>query len=678
MFADSNFLQCFSFTLEEGDPNTVLRAPFTALLSRQLARKYFGSADPTGRQLSFNGRYTFTITGVLENPPSNSSIHYGMIASLSSFALMDDHKEQVSDNQLRGGGFTTYLLLQHPGDLAGLESAFARLQHQLDPDNKTPDRIVATPLRQLHLSDWYGSQENLKYLSVFPLVAALILLLALTNYISLSTAKAMDRAREIGMRKVLGAGRKAIAVQFFLESALYTVFAFAIAYTICLLFEQRFFHYLQLPVDHHFLWSTRLLLSYAGLLVATAIGAAAYPAMLLSGFQPIRVLYGKQESQTGALLVRKGITLLQVSIAVALIICGIVINRQVFFFRNTYTGIDRENVLSIPFPDQIGSSYPAFRSSIEGLSGVQEVAINHYSLYSGYDMWMAKSRNSDAQTVSLPVYNVDNHFIHLLGLRWSVPPDDTAYAAKRNQIVLNESAVKAFHLQPGRLHQLITLGNKNQIELAGILRDFNFESLQKPIAPLGLFVAADSAAIWSSLSGVLLARISPHTNLPTLIGRIKHIYERYEHTTPFSFTFLDESFEKMYRAEERLSQIFAAFITITISIAVLGLFGLATFLTGRRIREIGIRKVLGASVPGIIALLSRDFFRLAMIASLIGCPVAYLCMRQWLQSFAFRITIQWWMLAGGALLAMVIALATIGMQAFRAALTSPVNSLRSG
>jgi putative ABC transport system permease protein len=676
LFADSNFFQVFSFKLAEGNPATVLSRPFTIVISRDFSRKYFGSADPVGQQILFNNNYRFTITGIVENPPSNSSVDYGCIASMSSYASMPEKNQGQQYNLLQGGAFMTYLLLKQPPELSSLEKTLATLQKRISPDNATPDRFIVTPLTQVHLSDAQSIQGNGKYLFIFPLIAGLILLLALTNYISLSTARASLRAKEIGIRKVLGANRASIASQFFIEAALYTILAFIFGYILCFLFEERFFQYLQLSIDPGFLSSALMIWSFVALFVITVLLAAVYPSILLSAYTPVAALYGKLLRRSGGMSVRKFITVFQFLITVTLIICGMVINRQVNFIRNTDTGVNRDNVVMINFPPDMGKSFPSFRSEIASLAGVKKVAVSHYQMYSGSDIWSAKTEDVE-QPARLSVLNVDRQFIPLLELKWSIPPDDSVYDHKVHQILLNEEGIRTLQLKPGVLHQQVTLGNNIHLELAGILKDFNFETLQKKIGPMGLIVANDTASIWTEINGSLLAKLNTHVNLPVLMDRMKSIYEKYEQSTPFSYSFVDDAFDQLYRAEQRLSRIFLILILITIGIAALGLFGLVTFMTSQRTKEIGIRKVMGASVQQIVRMLASDFVKLVVLAWILSCPVAWMLMHKWLDNFAFRIELQWWMLAAGGLAAVLIALVTIGFQSVRAARANPVDTLRS-
>jgi putative ABC transport system permease protein len=675
-FTDSNFFQFFSFKLSLGSPADVLQKPFSLVITTSIAKKYFGNLNPIGKQIIFNGKYRFTVTGIAEPPPSNSSIQYDFIASMSSISSMDKIKEFVVDPLFHAGIFYTYLFLKQDINVSALEKELANLQMHLTPELKAPDVFVITPLEKIHLSPEQQDQGNLKYLSLFQLVAGLILLLALTNYVSLSTARASLRAKEVGVRKVLGANRKSVAWQFFTESALYTSLAFILGYNLCLIFRERFFGYLQLPVDNSYVYAPTLLFYFFLLFLFTVLFASIYPSILMSGFKPVAVLYGKFSKNSGGLKLRKLITVFQFCISVSLIICGIVINRQVSFFRNTYTGVNRDNVIMIPFPANMGKSYPVLRSEIGSISGVQQIAVDHYKMYHGNDGYFARSKEN-SNGVNLSVLNVDRQFSKLLELQWAVLPEDQDYYLKEKQVVLNETAVKELNLKPGILHQEITIYNDEKLELAGIVKDFNYSSLENKVGALGLFVASDTSSIWSDINGTMLVKINAHVNLPTLITKMKRIYEKYEKTTPFSYSFLDNDFEALYVIEERLSQIFLILILVTISIAALGLFGLVTFMTGQRTKEIGIRKVLGASVIQIVQMLTKDFVGLVILAWIIACPIAWFCMSKWLELFAYRIHLQWWMLAIGGGSAIMIALATMGFQSFRSAAANPANSLRS-
>ena len=674
LFADSNFFSFFSFKLLKGNKQSVLQSPFSIVLSQKVAEKYFGRENPVGKILRYNNKYNFTVTGVAEKAPSNSSIEFDFVASTSSLPGISEQQGQLTSKNVDAGSFTTYFLLKQPSAINHLEQHLAKLSEATGNDAFDKTAFIVTPLTSTHLNANYADSSNTKYLKIFPFVAALVLLLALINYMSLSTARSTTRAKEIGVRKAMGANRKSIAMQFFIESALFTSIAFVLAYFFCVLFQPVFFNFLQIDIDNAFLHDPTMIISFAALFVITLALAATYPSILLSAYKPIAVLYGRLSKQSGAISVRKFFTVFQFSISVVLIICGIVIDRQMYFFKHADTGVERNNVIMIPFAKSIGQHYPAFRNEVQTIASVKQVSTAHYAMYKGYDIFSVKPKNSN-QNVTLPILSVDQNFIPLLGLQWKVPPTDSLYYLKQKIVILNEAAAAKLNLGNNPLQEKVD----SQYAVAGVLKNFNYSSLQGKIEALAIFVGKDNdtSSAWGRVGGCLFAKTGPHANTATVIERIKTVYNKYDNTKPFEYFFMDDAYNAMYKAEDRLSKIFSVFTAFTILIASLGLFGLTAFMAVQRTKEIGIRKVLGATVAGIAVLLSKDFIKLVLVAVVIASPVAWWAMSKWLEDFAYRVNIGWWMFAAAALLAVVIALATISFQAIKAALANPVKSLRT-
>ena len=672
LFADAGFFNFFSFKLLSGRPAQVLSKPFSVVISQDMAKKYFGDENPVGKTLTIktDSAYTYQVTGVAENCPSNSSIEYNFVASNSGFLTTKGAKDYLGEQKVGNGTFDLYLLLRHRSDTAALTTGLRSLTTDKNPKAQVVFSLI--PLADQHLKT--PDDTNIKCLTIFPLVAFLILILALVNYMSMSTARATLRAKEIGVRKISGASRKSVALQFYIESAVFASISFLLGYVLCYLFKPVFFNVLQLKIDDSFLYSPLILSLLLGLLVVTIIVSGSYPSLVLSAFKPVVTLKGKMGKQSGGVMIRKIFTTLQFSISVALIICGIVIDRQLYFFRHTDTGVDRDNVVMIPVGVAF-KNYPAFNHDIKTLAGVSAVSTSRYGLFSYIDMigMPGKTKN---ETLMLPSLDVDQDFFRLVGLKWKYPPLSHDNLGAGNKIVLNELAVEKLHLPANPIGSYVNPGSKTIV--AGVVKNFNFSSLEDPIQPLGLWVLSDTAKYWKTQGGCFLfARIKPHTNLPTLLGSMQKIYKKYDADTPFDYTFMDDAFNARYKAEDRLASIFSIFTVITIVLAGMGLFGLAAFTIEQRTKEIGIRKVLGASISSINGLLSKDFLKLVLLSILIASPIAWYVMHDWLQGFAYRINIQWWMFAGAGLLAVVVAVITISFHAIKAAVVNPVESLRS-
>jgi putative ABC transport system permease protein len=665
-FADPNFFDFFSFKLLSGSKEKVLTNPYSVVISEQAAQKYFGKQNPVGKTIRFNNEYDLMVTGVAARAPSNSSIQFDFVASISSIVSMT----AKDSSNLEEKTFLTYFQLKQPKDIARVEAALLSME-QLK--NKIIGRIIGTPLTHIRQSEGEDT-ANTRYLKIFPFVAGLVLLLALINYMSLSTARSTTRTKEIGVRKVLGAERKMIAGQFFIESILYTSVAFVIGYILCTATQPFFFNFLQIDIDSSFLLNKYILLSFAGLFIFTSLLSATYPSILLSAYKPVAVLYGKLNRESNGISVRKFFTVFQFSVAVVLIVCGMVISKQVSFFKNADTGVNRENIVMIPYTPEVAKHYNAFKADISSIPGVRQISTALHPLYKGYDIMGTIPVNSK-KIVFLPTLSVDQHFIQMLGLKWKIKPADSLFYHNQNAAVLNETAIEKLGLDDDPINKKMD----NELVVAGILKDFNYASLQNKIDALCLFVTQDNdtTSLWAKNGGCLFVSINPQVNIPGFISKAKASYEQYDSYTPFSYHFLDDAFDSLYKAEDRLLKILAAFTGFIIFIASLGLFGLVAFMVVRRTKEIGIRKVLGASVTQVSLMLSKDFAKLVIVAIIIASPVAWWIMSKWIEGFAYRINISWWIFLVAGIIALLVALITVSLQAIKAAIANPVKSLRT-
>jgi putative ABC transport system permease protein len=674
LYADSNFYRFFSYQLIRGSAELVLARPFTLVITERAAKKYFGSMDPVGRTFKVNGLYTFEITGVSADPPSNAGQQYDFIASLSSLAKMKETAGMLLSTEVQGGSFKTWLLLKDAAASKQVEQKLARMSIVKEQPADSRDVYTLTALADTHLNNNFGDTANLEYLRIFPLVAGLILLLALVNYMSLATARASARAKEVGVRKVLGAGRSRLAGQFYTESAVFALLSFGIGMLLFLLWRPFFFRMLQLTIDSSFLLSPPVLAGAAGLLALVILLAGSYPSLVLSAFKPVAVLYGKLSRRRGGERMRKAFIVFQFTISLSLVLCSLIIGKELYYIRHTDTGIDRDNVIMVPISKGF-SHYTAFKREIEALPGVRDAATSQNPLYKGMNAYAVKPQGSDKNEMVFAM-SVDNHFISMLGLKWAQKPVQESDLYDGKHILLNETAVEKLNLGGDPVGQRLTMGNEEET-VAGVLKDFNYDRLKTTINPLCVFVAGDTASGWGGeFSGCMLAKIQAHANVPTVVESIKKIYSRYDHQTAFEYSFADEAFDAQYKAEDRLAGLMGVFTGITIVIACLGLFALATFSAQQRIKEIGIRKVLGASVGSIGALLSKDFLRPVFLAVLIACPLSWWLMNKWLEDFAYRTELPWWIFAAAGLGLLLLALGTVLSRSLRAGRANPVENLR--
>lgn len=673
MFADSNFFSFFSFSLRSGNKKAVLNKPFTVVLSETAAKKYFGNENPVGKILKFNNTYAFEITGIAADAPSNSSIDFNFIASLSSMKGMKEKAYENNSQLFQFGTVKTYVQLEKPSEAPLVEKTMLSLANvgKDKGDNEQVYRLIS--LSDVHMNLSFGDFSNLKYLKIFPLVAALVLLLALINYMSLATARATIRAKEIGVRKVMGAARRNIASQFYIESSLYAVLAFALGCFLYRVLQPSFYNLLQLDIDATFLYSKEMIAIFAILFFVTILGAGIYPSIILSRYKPVVTLYGKVSKFSSGAGIRKFFTVLQFSISIVLILCSVIINRQLYFIRNTDTGINRENVLMVPFDKTIAGHFAAFRNDIQALPAIRQVSVGHYPLYKGYDMFFAQTKDGG---IPIPIFSVDKQFIEMMDMQWKIPPLNAAELTREKKVIINEAAINRLGLSANPVGQTINLSG-DTIQVTAVVKDFNFESMQKKIEPLCMFVAKDTGTFWGQVGGCLFAKINSNTNIPTVVSSIQKIYEGYDNSTPFNYSFADDAFDAQYKAEERLANLFGIFTILTIIIACMGLFGMAAFGIQQRIKEIGIRKTLGASVTGIVSMLSRDFIKPVIISIVIASPIAWWAMNKWLNDFAYKISIGWQLFAFTGIAVILIAFITVSFQAIKSAIANPVKSLRT-
>ncbi len=682
LFADSNFFEFFSFRLLRGRPDLVLKKPSSVVITERAAKKYFGPVDPIGKTLMMDDSIPLEVTGVVADPPSNSSIRYELIASLSTMSAMEEFRDYLEGLPGRPGQFRTYVLLERRSDTARVASSLQHLSLLAEGKNagdedkprdfKRSHDFRLALLAESHLRS--NGRAGDKYLNAFTLVAGLLLLLALVNYMSLATARSAVRAKEVGVRKVIGAGRGRIAEQFYTESALYAVLSFMGGGLIFLWFRPYFCRLMQLPIDAGFLVSPGVLAAFGGLLLLVIFVAGSYPALVLSSFRPAVVLYGKLNRERGRERVRKGFIVFQFALSMALVICSVVIGKQLYYMRHTDTGIDRENVVIIPFQNMM--RYSAYKREVSALPGIQLAATSYDRLYEEA-LTELVHLPGETKPVVLDFLIVDSSFIPLMGLQWKEKPLPGSPWYDSGHLVLNETAVSAFNLGRYATGRQLEIGNK-WVTVTGVLRDFNFFSLHSRIDPFSFTISSGLDKDRDNGSyGNLYLRIGPHVNVPSTIDAIRRIYGRYDAKNPFEFQFLDEAYDKSYKVEDQLAGLFDLFSAVTIIISCLGLFALATFAAEQRLKEIGIRKVLGASVSSISALLSRDFLWPILLSVLIASPLAWWYMDSWLQNFAYRTSISWWIFPAAGAVLLLIAQGTVLFRTIRAARVNPTINLRS-
>jgi putative ABC transport system permease protein len=680
LYADANFFKIFSFKLIEGDVNSALTAPDKIVITQKAAQKYFGTKDAMGKVLKV-GAKNFTVSAIADNVPANSQIQFDFLLPYSIYIIMNGGVEQWWS-----ASSITYLLLNSKDQIKPIQKQLSDYmlnnvsKNELKMDGGNYLNYKLQPLTELHLhaitSGDFEPTGSITYIYILLAVALLILLIACVNYVNLAIAQSSGRGGEIGVRKVLGAGKGELFWQFMFESiftaAIAAVFAIILAAFVLPLFNQISGKQLDVPV----LFDPVILSGLVILSIVVGMAAGAYPALLLSGAKLVKILKSGFSFTSGQ-NVRKSLIVFQFVISIFLIISTIVILQQLSYIRNKDVGYNKSNMVVLPIDWQIVPQVDALKKAISTLPGVQQVAAaNDEPINVG---WGDNISTNDGKKVSVNAIPVDEDFVKTMQLKLLAGSDythadllqiDTTNQGKnfRYSFILNESAVKALGWTP---EQAIgkTISKDSPGVIKGVIKDFNFKSFHDPITPLILFLDNQQLQmIFVKIDG---------NNTASTIAAIGKVWKNRVAHRPFDYRFLDQDFDALYRTEQRTSGVFTTFSALAIVLACLGLFAITAFAVVQRTKEIGIRKVLGASIANIILLIAKDFLALVIIATVIASPIAWYISNKWLQDFAYRINIQWWVFIVTGALSLVVAAVTVSIQSFKAAMANPVKSLKA-
>ena len=690
--ADSNFLQLLSYRLKEGDLKTALLEPNSVVINEDIAYKLFGNESAINKIVrissSTHGDTSFRVTGVFSNPkgPSHLNARFFMSFRGGYMDRMANSNPSLSNNNM----FYTYLLLKNSQDAKKLEQKFPGfIQRNLGDELKQmgKDRkYFMTALPDIYLSGVSkhsvtatGSKTTLFILGS---IAVLTLLIACINFMNLSTANSAKRAAEVGVRKVLGAQRRSLLRQFLGESLIMSALAliFALIFTALLLpvFEQVSGKTLVISIEQKIILSGLFIM----LALLTGLLAGSYPAFYLSSFRPIRVLKGKFSNSFAAISLRKGLVIFQFIISIVLIIASVVIARQMVYVRNKDLGFQKDQQIVIPLRSSTSkSSVQAFKNEMANNPGIKSMGTSmaYPGIFFPQD-WLMYAQGQTMNNSKLVYTNlVDNSFLQTLGVKLVAGRlfSSEFLADTLRSFVINEQAIKEFGFASaqdaiGKWLAADWNGEQNRFTIIGVVRDFHFKDLHEPVQPFAFRFYNDADAGFS----YLVAHASAG-NMKQSLSILENTWKKLNPNEPFEYSFIDQDFQKNYETENRQASLINYFTVIAIIISCLGLFGLATFTAEQRTKEIGIRKVLGASVSGVVGLLSKDFLKLVVIAVVIASPLAWYAMNKWLQNFAYQTSITWQVFALTTLIAVVIAFVTISFQAIKAAIANPVKSLRT-
>lgn len=689
IFADPSLFNVFTLPLIAGSSTNALTAPKTVVINETTAKKYFNTVNAVGKTMVFNDSLLYKVTAVIQDIPKQSHFNYDFFLSMTS--LPESKQEAWLSNN-----FNTYILLKKGASASALSAKFpAFIKNHLGAQLQTIVhlsfesfekggnyfRLGLIPLEKIHLYSnrvaELGSNGNIQYVYIFSAIAIFILLIACVNFMNLSTARSANRAREVGVRKVLGSPRKYLVMQFLSESVMITLIAtitaIIAAVTLLPLFNQMAGK--ELAVDTQ----TWVWLIPVSIFLVVFIGciAGAYPALFLSGFQPVKVLKGRLSAGFKGGGLRSFLVVFQFSISILLIIGTLVVYHQLKYIQSKDLGYKRDQVIILQNTYVLGNEGKLLKDEIRRLPGVLNTTMTSYLPTEGMGNSTAvfQEPTMDAKKAFNPQFwPVDEDYIPTLGMKLVAGRNfSKEMKTDSSAVIINETAAKQL-VFTDPLNKLLYVPMDSYakvvkpLHIIGIIKDFNFHSLRENVTPMLLTLSEDRGAI---------AVLTKTADLPLLLKQIKDKWKSVSPNQQLNYSFMDNDFDSFYRDEQRIGKIAIAFSAMAIAIACLGLFGLAAYAAEQRTKEIGIRKVLGADISAIVALLSKDFIVLVLVAIGVASPVAWYLMNQWLQGYAYRVNIGWWIFASAGFGALVIAFITISFQSVKAAMLNPVKSLKS-
>ena len=681
---DSTFYDVFSVPLIHGNPVTVLKDPNTMVLSKNTSLKYFGDINVVGKVIkvdfsSYGGIVAFKITGVSENVPDNSHFHYDILVSSASFPTFINNTGWSANN------FITYLLLQEGTSQKWFDEKLKEFTRK-HMGGERFDKWVAQgnyweyflqPITEIHLnSDLNGEFEangNKTYVYIFFVISIVILLIACINFMNLSTAKSSLRAKEVGLRKVVGSSRNKLIHQFLSEAVLLSFISLTLGIIIveCLLPVYR--NLIDRQLDIHYFDNFIVIPSLLALGLIVGIISGSYPAFFLSSFKPISVLRGNTGSSRGSSLLRNILVIFQFAISIFLITGTLVIYQQLKLFQNIKLGFNKEQVLVVRNPGALGNNVMPFKEVLRNNRNVIDVSgSNTLPGRSFSNIGFGAEGVEKSFTLNLCVCDYD--FLNTLKLEMAQGRFfSREFSTDSHAAILNEKAVKLLGWENPIGKKINNWSrNRGNFTVVGVIKDYHYESLHQEIRPQALFL---SGGYYQNIESYISVRLNTE-NISETVKYVGSTWNDFAPEKPFEYSFLDEDYDNLYINEKQTRKLFTIFSFFAIFIACLGLFGLASFSADQRTKEIGIRKVLGASVPRIVNILNKNFIKWVLVANLIAWPAAWFMMNSWLQNFAYRIKLSWWMFILAAVLALLIALITVSFQTVKAALKNPIDSLR--
>ncbi len=688
-YVDPNFFEVFTVPFIKGDSKTALTEPNTIIITQELASKYFGNEDPIGKILDFKEwKQQFKVTGVMQKLPQNSHFHFDVFGSMQSVAHAKEARWIES-------GYHSYVLLDNRASFKATESKLPGIvEKYMGPQIKksmgmtfeefkqgNEIGLFLQPLTDIHLYSDFADVSNLepggdiKTVYIFSAIAIFILLIACINFMNLSTAASSKRTKEVGVKKVLGSSKKGLIKQFLAESCIATMIAMAIAMITVIIVLPLFNSLSGKTLDISYIVNPKILFYFgiAGLLISLLAGS--YPAFFLSSFKPITALKSKFVNTGKTKGLRSGLVVFQFILSVGLIIATIVVDQQMAYIQSKDIGYQKDQMLVLRDSWMLGTNEEAFKEQLSKDPRVSSVTMSGHIPAGPSNTHMTSiypGQNSEAIRRSI-VYNIDEQYIPTMGMKLVAGRNFSKdYGSESNNMIINETSAKIMGFADNAVGKTVTMAINNEggtriYTVIGVVQDFHFNSLHEPI---------DQLIMLNYKSSGLIVRAKT-ADMAGLIASAESLWNDFNTGEPFGYGLLDELYNQTYLKEQKMGTILRIFALLTVFVACLGLFGLITFTAEQRFKEIGIRKVLGSSISQIVAMLSADFLKLVFISFLFAFPLGFYFMNAWLQDFAYRIQIEWWMFGLAGLITLCIAFITIGWKSFRAASMNPVNSLRT-
>ena len=678
---EPGFLRMFSYPLIRGDAPTALENPHSVIITEDMAEKYFGEEDPLNKVMQLNNEYDFTVTGILKNPPSNSILQFDMLIPFKFLPELGQTIDQWGWNSI-----VTYVQLHENANVAEVNEKITDLRfrkvEELLQDNpedlqryrEAPrTQFMLRPLTDIHLHAYFGytkSMGDILYVYIVSVIAAFVLLIACINFMNLSTARSANRAKEVGMRKVVGAQKTHLVGQFYGESILMAFAGLLIALCFVMLVLPHFGNFVDKQFTLASLFRWQFIVGMLAVTLVTGLVSGSYPALFLSSFLPVQVLRGSLSSGAKSSLFRKVLVVTQFTLSISLIIGTVVIYNQITFMKHKELGYDREHMMYIPLRGDTRESYEVLKNELlKGPEVLNVTGTNHTPSHIGSNSSGGDWDGKDPESHVLISFNaVDFEYIETMkidlveGRSFSKEfTTDTATA-----FMVNEEVVKIMGVESAVDKRFEFLGTDGKI--IGVMKNYHFQSVQEKIEPLAIYARPEQV-------NYVVIRLR-EGDIEKGVDYVRAAWEQVVPDYPFDYRFVDEDLDRQYRGWQQLSDLLKYFAFLAIFIACLGLFGLALFTAEQRTKEIGVRKVLGASLANLLFLLSKEFTKWVILANVIAWPVAYFVMNNWLQGFAYRTSLAWWIFVSSGVLALVIAIITVSYQCIRAALINPAEALK--